>query len=212
MDGLVGVVEDWLGDCEAADDCKQLYECLQSDLDRLTHAIYTLCDERSRYTKALCFLVDRILFDQKVNLHQLVKARGYCLIHAAQGVECFHCLLVAAIWGRMLVSQSFLGENIPIWKRSLTYFTVSHGGLKIVVYVLYKHKLFQNVCSVQRMVRQHHGYIHHTLFLVWMLFWEKFNTFIVHFKEYMVLHWQSQCSGIQNSESHYHHVIETETA
>ncbi|KAK3862586.1 hypothetical protein Pcinc_022927 [Petrolisthes cinctipes] len=48
MDGLVGVVEDWLGDCEAADDCKQLYECLQSDLDRLTHAIYTLCDERSR--------------------------------------------------------------------------------------------------------------------------------------------------------------------
>ncbi|KAG0729806.1 Hyccin [Chionoecetes opilio] len=48
MDGLVGVVEDWLGDCDQASDCRQLYECLQSDEERLCHAIYTLCDERSR--------------------------------------------------------------------------------------------------------------------------------------------------------------------
>ncbi|XP_066987710.1 hyccin-like isoform X1 [Macrobrachium rosenbergii] len=48
MDGLVGVLEDWLGDCDSADDSKQLFEYLQSDHDRLVHAIYTLCDERSR--------------------------------------------------------------------------------------------------------------------------------------------------------------------
>lgn len=49
MDGLVGVLEDWLGDCGvAAEDSKQLYEYLQSDYDRLVLAIYTLCDERSR--------------------------------------------------------------------------------------------------------------------------------------------------------------------
>lgn len=89
----MGVVEDWLGDCEAADDCKQLYECLQSDLERLTHAIYTLCDERSRYTKALYFLVEPVVFDQKVHLHQLSKVGEYfCVIHEAQGVECFHCM------------------------------------------------------------------------------------------------------------------------
>ncbi|KAK7081345.1 hypothetical protein SK128_023232, partial [Halocaridina rubra] len=48
MDGLVGVLEDWLGDCDCSDDTKQLYEYLQSDHDRLVLAIYTLCDERSR--------------------------------------------------------------------------------------------------------------------------------------------------------------------
>lgn len=48
MDGLVGVVEDWLADCDQNSDSRQLYECLQSDQERLCHAIYTLCDERSR--------------------------------------------------------------------------------------------------------------------------------------------------------------------
>lgn len=53
MDGLVGVVEDWLGDCDSVNDCHQLYECLQSDQERLVHAIYTLCDERLRYVMLL---------------------------------------------------------------------------------------------------------------------------------------------------------------
>ncbi|XP_071524776.1 hyccin isoform X3 [Panulirus ornatus] len=49
MDGLMGVVEDWLGDCDGASDCKQLYECLQScDQEKLISAVYTLFDERSR--------------------------------------------------------------------------------------------------------------------------------------------------------------------
>ncbi|XP_042217721.1 uncharacterized protein LOC121863249 [Homarus americanus] len=48
MDGLVGVLEDWLGDCDGVTDCRQIYECLQSDQERLIHAIYTLFDERSR--------------------------------------------------------------------------------------------------------------------------------------------------------------------
>ncbi|XP_063585616.1 uncharacterized protein LOC134763020 [Penaeus indicus] len=48
MDGLVGVIEDWLGYCDSTNDSKQIYECLQSDPDQLMHAIYTLFDERSR--------------------------------------------------------------------------------------------------------------------------------------------------------------------
>ncbi|XP_045605703.1 hyccin isoform X3 [Procambarus clarkii] len=48
MDGLVGVLEDWLGECDSVNDCRLIYEYLQSDQERLIHAIYTVFDERSR--------------------------------------------------------------------------------------------------------------------------------------------------------------------
>lgn len=48
MDGLVVVLEDWLSDCDGVSDCRQIYECLQCDQERLIHAIYTLFDEKSR--------------------------------------------------------------------------------------------------------------------------------------------------------------------